>query len=379
MEGQSRDPFPVMQPSSCQFTIRVDNAAARSFISDFAVSEDETRFRVVVRNTAGVLFRGIILPDEVTVEERSWPDYDFTLTAICRLTYLQNVPYTDSNYEPFSPYQQDDFLHIAYAFDKLPTKDLYDTPAIGIIKDWEDDLTGGDFDTLLLTHNVFQDQDETSRGPIPFTCWDVLKYICHAFDFRLYSPGFGFMFEQLNLRINGGGTIEYYDISMSPAGSAPLILDLIDVSCDNGSRTWLLEGDASRTFKPPIKISSTTYYFRGFAEHFEFTNEFELLAGQAAICNNNLGVVFTNDGEGRLRLTGTFEFVVLDHVPGNTNANYERLNLVFYLTIQVGDQYYNRELADDIPIFYNRGGETGYKDVEWSTTNKNMPSSQTAT
>ena len=105
------------------------------------------------------------------------------------------------------------------------------------------------------------------------------------------------MFEQ-NLRINGGGTIEYYDISMSPAGSAPLILDLIDVSCDNGSCTWLLEGDASRTFKPPIKISSTTYYFRGFAEHFEFTNEFELLAGQAAICNNNLGVVFTNDGEG---------------------------------------------------------------------------------
>ena len=57
-------------------------------------------------------------------------------------------------------------------------------------------------------------------------------------------------------------------------------------------------------------------------------------------------------------------------MPGNTNANYERLNLVFYLTIQVGDQYYNRELADDIPIFYNRGGETGYKDVEWSTTNK---------
>lgn len=364
-EGESRSLYNVVQPSSCKFTIYVDNPAARAFIQDYAASTSETRFRVIVYNDYSIEWIGVILPDEVSIEEKSWPDFEFTMTAVCGLTYLQNIPYTDASNQPFGYSIQTIEEHIGNVFAKLPTKDLYGTSkAVSITKDWEDDVTGGDFSQLYLNHVIFQTQDETSEGPIPFTCWDVLKYICHAFDFRLYSQSFGFVFEQINMKIGGSiASTDTYDINMNSTGSLPLASDLIPVDCDGS--TWLLEGDALRTFKGPIRQSATTYYFRGFASAFKFPTEFAIAANAGPVCNNNLGVIVTAGGEGRLRLTGTFEFLV--DPDGPNNGDYPEVKVVFYITIKVGsNNYFNREVSGDRPIYYDNAYDS---EGVWETAN----------
>ena len=364
LEGQSREIFNIIQPSSCKFTMYVDNDAARNFVEDFAASTEEGRFFVIVRQGPITHFIGMILPQEVTVEVKSWPDYEFTVTATDALAALKSQAYVDSSGDPFDPTLRETIQdHLKNIFYHLLTKDFYTASAIQIIKDWSEATIGDNINGWYVKHIVFQQKTELNTGIVPFSCWDVLEYICKTFHFRLQSSYGAFVFEQLPAKIIGAYGIESYSINMSPFGSLSILDDVFTVGCE-GEERWFLEGTVSQTFKPPLRTSTTIYNFKGFGAGYKRTPLQVTANSGLTDCNNDAGLVAAASGEARMRFTGTFEWV-RGAVPGG----YEDLALkvVFYLTIQIGSQYFNREFSGDSPIYY----DSDFKPTEWSGTNEN--------
>lgn len=365
IEGKPKDPHHWYAPGSCTFTIYANNPAAKGFIEALGSSDEEAKYFVVVYGGTfyNQLFVGVVAPEEVTIAEQSWPDYEITIRAVDALSYLQGVLYRQQDGSPYLG--RVSFVeHLRNAFKNLVSKDYYTFPGIYFIFDWNNAKwqKAHDFmlEDLYIDHSTFQRRKNTigNKDGEPLenagfeidSCFDVIRHIAEGFHFRVSYKLGAFFFEQIPARANQSGKTYWYDINMNYIGSGG-VGGIIDVGCgpQSGSPAWLLDNGATRSFLTGLRQAAVKYSFEGLGNYLLGKKWAFVVPG--SINKPGLGQVAVQNETTRIRMTGTFEWT-MTRLP-NTPANLGFVQLNFYVKISVGGSVFSRLLKTDIPAFYN--------------------------
>jgi hypothetical protein len=387
-EGNSRTIWQTIQAQTCEFTMILENDNHVQFVRNLGLGQ-EYRFVVRYKRNNNLMFVGIIFIDEVILSREQdvlrsgsyAPHGYFTVTATNALGLLQNTPYHGDDNVPYTAgtanienpialFSGREVVcrHIGNAMKRIPgvlQAYLPVTPII-IVTNWSADVGGTPWmEHIAIDHRVFQDLGRT-EGVRAFSCFDVLKLICEAWDFRLIVNFFGrFIFEQLNTRVFGGN-FSGYQIDGTPVGGGVSSPFAFEVDCEGP--LWKISPD-TRALKPPLR-SSTVQFETDLSANYLFGKKWSdkntpitSLTDSSEICFSNLGPAEIKNAETPMRMRGNIEFWIYDI------ASYPGLiRPVFYITINVGTYYYVRDLLDPAEKFNPTippGEDSIYDAEEW--------------
>lgn len=369
LEGRSRDIYQAIQPSSCEVDILVENEHHHAFINDLALGE-ENRFWIRVYafypnwNIQDNLFIGNVIVDEVTYQDTSQDKFWLTITATDGLADLKNYEF---KVLPNIPYTRRDkvteFLKLLFSY--LPTFDLYnnprqwspDFPAINQVNDHEmhiDVFADGmdervsPFEQAYLDGEIFFDREEDTN--VFMSCYEVLERILTTFDLRLYTRG-RLIFESWNsLSEYSEGNVfrhsfYYADLSFS-SGQWRRSTDTVENHCRR-----VYEGGTITMLSPLRQVKINYHHTKGTNYLFDHRWMFDLGSGLQCFPIPRLPRL----GDKPLR----FRFLVNIHsfILQNRQRFTENSRLVFFFTIQFGDNYYVRESA---PYMAKSETDNGY-------------------
>lgn len=363
-EGKSRTVFNEVQAGSCEFKIHVDNAATRAFVAQYIASTETLAFNVQVYRNGSLIFGGVIIPAQVSIVEQSWTNYDFKIKAIDGIALIKDIPYARPNGEPLLNGSDPDSIldHLGHIFNLLPTKSLHQ--GVYIQTDWSSQYSS-DLADHNVNHRAFQRESETTgAGFVPFKTGEVLEQFCKVFHWNMVYVDGHYFFQNLNLQGSGGSSIKRYDMDMNPAGGGlPFSFFSIGIQGCNGNLPALLEVGYD-TFAGGLKESQIEYKFKGFLGNFGWRDtKYNVIAGGAADCKIDLGLVPVPDAETRLRISGTLEWT-LEGTISDTDFEFLGIRALFYLSIQIGAQYYTRAFVGNRPEFY----DFEFTEEKWDTS-----------
>lgn len=336
LEGNSRDVYQAIQPSSCTFQMLIENNAHKSFIDDLALAE-ENRFIVEI-DRGFTAFMGFIVIDEVSIEDTPDSKYWVTINATDGFADLQNIPYC---YEDGSPYLGKVRItdHLKNIFSHLPSYDLYANSSVyvftSIFAKEMQDTSKCPLEQAWVEHSVFQIRSEDKINYM--TCYEVLENILHAFDARLLTSGQHIYIYSWNFYGNPTKPINtwIYQVSSMSSGSEGMIAIQPIEMCYPG---YEAEAGGLKVLQSPARSVSVTYK-HGSGQNWLFGQRF-MDIGYDDACFS-AGLIPTLKVESRFFFTGNIRFFLSKDRQLITNG----ARFVVLAKIRLGTNYFIREYS----------------------------------
>jgi hypothetical protein len=185
-QGNDRDLTEVIYTATATIDVLINTEAAGDFLDDL-IAANEGRFYLQIDFNTTTQFKGRILGNGISIEDRQQPF--LKVQAIDGLTLLKNIPYDEP---PNGKYVVDIFLD---AFKKIDVVDKYfanNDTVIGIVTSLEATssyfLADPYIFKLLRVNNYFYDFENNVRDP--WTYWDVLDELLKRLHLTLsYQAG----------------------------------------------------------------------------------------------------------------------------------------------------------------------------------------------
>lgn len=352
--GSPKDLWPIIQPKSLRFTMKVTRADQKAFIRAIGTSTDSSRFTVVYKRGQRPVFAGVILTEAVTYIENPdimidgirYKDGAFVVTAVDGITLLQKITYSETLIQKREPF----IYYIAYALSRMPTASLLLPNSILLQTSWIPDTGTANFalNQSVATRVFFEAVNRLGGLQFP-TLWDLINDICIGFNMRCRTAYGYYFFQQLDdLSANG----YLYNMSGALVGTQNIVSQVQDLESD----MLTLRNPHVETYSPPIKEARALYNFKfnsNLANGYKFESNV-----YTETCYNNISTVSIKNDRTRLRVIGSLEYT-----PIVTGGHTGQVRAVFWLKIKVGLQYFARDLVVPGQYFYYQ-----YKPTEWTTT-----------
>lgn len=341
-EGNTRDVYQAIQPSSATFDMLVENAAHKQFLDDLALSE-ENRFSVEILRGDFTIFLGQIVIDEVIIEDSNSRAYWFTINASDGFAALQNIDYCDDLGNPYTGREILAF-HLRNIFEKLPTYSLYQNSSVylftGIFAAEMPDHSTSPLEQARVDHAVFQ---KRSQDKITYlSCYDVLEHILHAFDARLIVSGFHIYIYSWNFYGNPTKDINtwiYPGIDMASSSEGMIAMHPIE-ACQYGVES---EAGGVKVLQAPAR-SVSTHYRHGAGANWLFGKRFMDLdySEQCYIA----GTIPSLEEETRFHFTGNIRYFISE----NRQLITDGARFVLLIRIRIGTDYFVRTYGAGIGV-----------------------------
>ena len=256
MEGRNKL-YDWIHPSTCEFSLAIQNDDHESVIEAFADS-DQGRYFVQVTKSSNLVFTGIIINDTVTIEDGPYP-YFYTIRAIDGLATLKDVDYSNSGvaYTGRQTFAQIILRALTY----LPTATFYDSGGPGVpffrtAVNWYEsqmaDTTKDPLEWTRIDHRILDKRELSSDEPEFYSCWDVLELCCIRWGARLYYQDNRYYFVQPHLYASTS-TIKFFQYYPYADGGASVGSTSVD--------TAVLIKDATNTSSTKYARAGGTFSF----------------------------------------------------------------------------------------------------------------------
>lgn len=334
IEGNTRDVYQAIQPTSCTFDMLIENGSHYAFLDDLALAE-ENRFTVEVRKGSLTVFVGFVVIDEVVIQDTPDKKYWVTINATDGFADLQNIPYS---YEDGFPYSGRAKLteHLKNIFSHLPSYDLYSNSRVYVFTSMfakeMPDTSKCPLEQAWVDHSVFQIRSEDKINFM--TCYDVLEAILHAFDLRLLTSGWAVYIYAWNFFGNPTKDIHtwIYTLSSMTSGSEGMIAIHPIPMCSPGYES---AAGGVKVLQSPAR-SVTVTYKHGTGKNWLFGQRF-MDVGYDDQCYV-AGIIPTLDEETRFFFTANIRFFLSKDRNLITNG----ARFIVLVKIRLGENYYVR-------------------------------------
>lgn len=354
--GKPKDAWPVIQPRSCQFQMFVENDNHMNFVKSIGQSTDISQFIVTYRRWNRVVFVGAILTEAVTLIQGAPFKVDGTnrknsvvsITAVDGLTFLKSklaFPHGNNVRNTLIDI-------ITFEMNEMPTWSYLNNNIFLFQTSWVPDTGTANFVlNQSVNGNVFQLIKERLSGDNPLMSWDVLTYVCEAFNMRLRAAYGYYFFQQLE----DTSAVSYvYNQSGDYVGTSNTTTYIQDADVDGLN----MIDPHIEVYSPPIKRSRVVYHY-SYNPNLAFGTNFEV-NDYGEQCYTDHNEVDFQGGVSRLRIIGSLEYT-----PFNGGVDSEGLyKAIFYLKIKLGDQYYVRPLTSTFDYFRPQFGSEQWQSGE---------------
>lgn len=349
-----KDLWPIIQPKSLRFTMRVENIFHEQFIKEIGSATDSSVFTVTYKRGVRTLFVGVILTEGVTYLDHGDILVDgarkkygaFVVTAVDGLTLLQNKTFLFSLINTRKTLIE----WIVQAFEDMPTFNKLVSNPFLFQTSWVPDTGSANF---VLNQSVnarvfFESIKRTGGLEFP-SQWDVLSEICKTFNMRLRNVYGFYFFQQIE---NLDATSYLYNKSGGYVGTNNIPSYVQDPDTD----FLYLIAPHVQTWTPAVREAKVNYFFNfnpNLLDGFKFQS-----TSYAESCATDVSLVSIKNDETRLRIIGSIEYT-----PIITGEFTGQARPVFWLKIKVGNQYFARDLVTSGNYFHYQ-----YATEEWTTT-----------
>lgn len=199
-EAQISDILRAVLPSYAEINVNVNEGddEFEEFLNEIP-GADEERFIVKIFRDSVQIWTGQVPTDLVEVPDDFYT-YQVTISAICGLARLKNIPY-DNNGTAYSG-RNTILGHLLQALSKANYPTLLGfAPLLQVsVLNWNEDnllKSNSGLEAIDLTYDVFQEYNEF--GEIEGrSCYDVIEMICRQFHYRLFMYGDCFFAQHIN-------------------------------------------------------------------------------------------------------------------------------------------------------------------------------------
>lgn len=309
-EGNTRDVYQRIFSSSCSFDFLIDHRIPThlQFIEDLALAEED-RFHTVVKRGGVDIFRGMLVIDEIQIQDNGRDLQWISLNWTDGLADLQNIPYALPSGALFPGTQQVD-KHMANIFSLWTARNLF----IGVPVFLETeifavemtDLTASPWEQAFLNNSAFRKKSREKETPL--TCYEVLTQILSVWDAYIYTAGESIHIRSWNLLASSGAVsrFRYHDIGMGSYTHERVSIDTI-TACQDDYKA--LAGGVM-AFMSPLRLLSVSYTHGGGGDWLFGVTTRDIEPGEECYPLDDFPVF---DDEIRFRITGTIRVFMHHH------------------------------------------------------------------
>lgn len=341
-EGSTATRYTPVIPSSCEFSMIIENATHEALITDLAAAQ-EGRFTVKITQgltgSESLYWPGYVLPDIARLEDLNYP-FRLTIKATDGLARLRGIDYSDGTV----PFGEKSFVqHLVDCLTQDGLSALYFTTSdvfIRTLVEWIESGHGTPATSKCPTAftrvrgDVWAKRKEGNKWEFQ-SCYDVVSSICAHWNAQLIFSQGGYRFQQISVRRNNFFTERRFSRTGALLSSGPNVAypKTIDATVDGFKISY-----PTNTFFPALKSAKVVY------DHKTFKNYLDGQSFRWYKTGVNDTLVFTDvgfDADSFIKISGRF-FVKA------SNPSTTPWRIVFSLVLTAGS--YKLRSLTSVPV-----------------------------